>query len=39
MEEEWETKTPSTLKSENGEDLENIEEESCGSCNRITIES
>jgi len=32
MEEEQETKTPLTLKFENGEDLENIEEESCESC-------
>jgi len=39
MEEKWEMKTPSTSKFENGEDFKNTYEKSCGSCNRITVES
>jgi hypothetical protein len=39
MEEECEMKTPLTSKSKDGEDLQRIEEESCGSCSQIIIES
>jgi hypothetical protein len=39
LEEEEETKTPLTLVSKDGKDLENTDEKSNGSCNQINVES
>ncbi len=39
LEEEEETKTPLTLVSKDGKDLENTDEKSKGSCNQINVES
>jgi len=39
VEEERETKTQLASESENGEDLKNTYEKSCGSCNPIIVES
>jgi hypothetical protein len=39
VEEKEETKTPSPLAFENGEDSKNMNEKSYGSCSQITIES